>query len=489
MAKGEFDFCDQVEPAPDPRLGELGRRDALFRFGVGLGSLAFSSLLHQDGWASATEPPANSPENPLAVKSPHLPAKARSCIFLFMVGAPSQMDTFDPKPVLTKYHGKPITRLYGSLEKRLFVGSPFKFAKHGECGREVSEIFPQLATCVDDMAVVKSLHTSSQSHTTAMFFMNTGVAIPGSPSVGSWVVSGLGTENQQLPSFVVLPDTRGGIFGGPVNWSNGFLPAACQGTMLNPVGTPIVDLQPPPDVTPQQQQANLTLLNELNEQYLDSNPRNRDLVARMRNYELAFRMQTAIPEALHLDGEPKHVHELYGLNDKMTEQMGRKCLMARRLVERGVRFVQIYCKGWDSHRNIVLEHRRRGQETDQPVAALIKDLKQRGLLDETLIVWTGEFGRTADNSMVFFRSHPGRDHNKDAMIAWLAGGGIKGGTSVGATDELGIKAVENVYHTHDLHATILRLMGLDDMRLQYYHAGRFKRLTDLGGRVIEEAVT
>jgi uncharacterized protein (DUF1501 family) len=272
-----------------------------------------------------------------------------------------------------------------------------------------------------------------------------------------------------------------------MNWSNAYLPTECQGTLLNPVGPPIVDLQPA-GIDRRRQYDNLRMLNRLNEQTLEMNPRNPDLAGRMRQYELAFRMQSSVPDALDVSRESQHTQELYGLDRPITDEMGRKCLMARRLVERGVRFVQIYCNGWDSHENIASNHRRCAERTDTPMAGLLTDLRQRGLLDDTLVVWGGEFGRTADNSMNFFRTSPGRDHNKQAMIAWMAGGGIKGGTVVGATDELGIKAVENTYHMHDLHTTILHQMGLDDMELTYYHAGRFKRLTDLGGRIITEAL-
>jgi len=474
--------CQDVESSPDPRLGELGRRDFIYRFGRGLGSVALSSLLCQEGLLSKVE----ASSNPLAPKPPHLPGKAKSCIFLFMFGGPSQMDTFDPKPALAQYHGTPVNRIYGTMEKRIYVGSPFKFSRHGKSGMEISEIFPHLATCADDIALVRSMHTDSSSHPVGSFLMNTGLPIPGGPSLGSWVVHGLGTENQNLPAFVVLPDKRRGIEGGAVNYANSYLPAVSQGTLLSAEGLPIVDIKPPKGVTSQQQQANLSLLNRLNQRLLTTHPSNRDLLGRMRNYELAFRMQFAVPETLDIDQEPESIKNLYGLNDNMSEHMARKCLMARRLVENGVRFVQIYCDGWDSHENIAVEHRNRGLETDKPVAGLLKDLKQRGLLDETLVVWCGEMGRTADNSMSFFRSHPGRDHNKDAMIMWFAGAGIKGGTVVGATDELGIKAVEDVYHLHDLHATILHCLGLDDMQLTYYHAGRFKRLTDLGGRLIKQ---
>lgn len=486
MTHRELDFTDRTGRAPDSAIQELSRRDALFRIGGGVAGIALSWLLHQEGWLGAAEGATR--ESPLAVKPSHFPGKAKSCIFLNMAGAPSQMDTFDPKPALNKLHGKPITRKYGSLEKRIYVSSPFRFSKHGESGVEVSEIFPQLAECVDDMSIIRSMQTSVESHTTATFFLNTGEAIPGSPSLGSWLIYGLGTENEDLPAFVVFPDERGGVFGGAMNWSNAYLPAACQGTLLNPVGPPIVDLQPAHGISRRQQRDNLTLLNQLNSEFLDSNPRNQELLGRMRNYELAFRMQMAVPDALDIERETAATQELYGLHRKVSEPMARKCLMARRLVERGVRFIQIYCNGWDSHEFLAERHKRRGDEIDGPVSGLIQDLKQRGLLDQTLLVWGGEFGRTADNSMGSFRSNPGRDHNKDAMVFWLAGGGVQGGTVVGATDELGIKAVDNVYHTHDLHATIMHLMGLDDMKLTYYHGGRFKRITDLGGRTITESI-
>ena len=485
MPKNEFEFCSQTDRRSALLNGEMGRRDLLFRFGSGLGAVALTDLLRQDGAFRAADALSS---NPLAPKPPHFAPRAKACIFLFMAGAPSQMDTFDPKPALHRYHGKPVTRIYGSYEKRLYVESPFKFARHGQSGTAVSEIFPQLAKCVDELAVLRSLHTSVEAHTTATFFMNTGEAIPGSPSLGSWVIYGLGSENENLPAYVVLPDERGGVFGGAMNWSNAYLPSATQGTLMNPVGPPIVDLLPGYEITRRQQRDNLRLLNQLNERYLASNERNQNLLGRMRNYELAFRMQDTVPEALDVARETAATRQLYGLDDAVTQPMARKCLMARRMVERGVRFLQIYCRGWDSHENIAAEHRNRGAEIDRPVAGLIQDLRQRGMLDETLIVWCGEFGRTADNSMNFFRSNPGRDHNKEAMVCWLAGGGVKGGTVVGSTDELGKKAVENVCHTHDLHATILHLMGLNDMDLTYYHGGRFKRLTDLGGRRIDEII-
>jgi hypothetical protein len=485
MAGRTCDFRSQVQgELADPALGDLARRDFLFRLGKGLGSVALSSLLYQDGLTSSEKI-----DNRLALPPPHFAARARSCIFLFMAGGPSQMDTFDPKPLLKKYHGTVATR--GSQPRAhsnlIYVGSPFQFSKHGQCGLEVSEIFPHLASCADDLAVVRSLHTDSDAHSTGAFLMNTGGPIPGNPSVGSWVTYGLGTENQNLPAFVVLPIKS--VLYGAQNWSNGYLPPIHQGTPLNTAGSPIVDLLPAPGVARQQQKANLQLLNEFNRPYLESSPIKGELWARMKNYELAFRMQMTVPEALDVDGEPEKVKDLYGLNQKTTAPMARRCLMARRLVERGVRFVQIYSSGWDSHFDLAVQHKKRGEETDRPIAGLLKDLKQRGLLDQTLVVWGGEFGRTPQALRSYFSSKtPGREHNRTAMLMWFAGGGVRGGTVVGATDELGEKAVENRYHLHDVHATLLHLMGLDDMRLTYYHSGRFKRLTDLGGRIIKEIV-
>ena len=466
---------------------EFGRRDFLYSLGKGVGSVALSSMLYDDQFLRAEEA-----ADPLQVKIPHRAARAKSVIFFFMYGGPSQMDTFDPKPVLQRYHGTPVTRIYGgggngdNREERLYVGSPFRFAKHGQCGQEVSELFPHLATCVDDMAFLRSLHVDSAIHPMASFQMNLGTLLPGSPSMGSWILYGLGTENRDLPGFVVLAGR--GLWSGAVNYSNGYLPAQTQGTLLNPTAGGIADLLPPHGVTRKTQQASIDLLNDLNRPYLDSDPQNSDLLARMRNYELAFRMQAAVPDAMDLDRETATTRDLYGLNNKITQPMGERCLLARRLVERGVRFVQVYSHGWDSHDRIAQHHRRRAQETDRPIAALLKDLKQRGLLEDTLIVWCGEFGRTPDNHKGFFATYPGRDHNKDAMIVWFAGGGIRGGTTVGSTDELGLKAAENRYHLHDLHSTILHLLGLNDMRLTYYHGGRFKRLTDLGGEVIKEVI-
>ncbi len=481
--------CNNVS-RPNPDLGELGRRDFLFQLGKGIGSVALTSMLQQDGALRADDSSADTATQ--ESRKPNIAPRAKSCIFLFMYGGPSQIDTFDPKPILNRYHGTPVTRIYGgggngdSVEERLYVKSPFKFERYGQCGQEVSELFPKLAGCVDDMAFLRSMYVDSAIHPMASFQMNLGTLVPGSPSLGSWLLYGLGSENKDLPGFVVLAGQ--GLWSGAVNYSNGFLPAQTQGTLLNSSGPPIVDLQPPTQFTREAQEASIQLLNELNQPYLKSNPSNSDLLARMRNYELAFRMQSAVPEAMDIERETAATREMYGLNNSITQPMGERCLLARRLVERGVRFVQIYSHGWDSHDRLLQSHRRRAMESDQPIAALLKDLKQRGLLEDTLVVWCGEFGRTPDNSKGFFATYPGRDHNKDAMVVWFAGGGTKGGIQIGATDETGLKAVDNRVHLHDLHATILHLMGLDDMKLTYYHGGRLKRLTDLGGEIIRELI-
>lgn len=467
-------------PANTP-LGELSRRDLLCRMGRGLGSVALSSLLFNDRCLGDTS------ADPLAAKPPHHPARARACIFLFMYGGPSQFDTFDPKPALKKYHGTRLKRIHSNrTEERIYVASPFQFKRYGQSGIEVSELFPHLAGGVDDIAILRSMYVDSDVHPNGVFQMNTGVLLPGAPSLGSWIVYGLGTENQNLPAFVVMSNEA--VYSGASNWSNGYLPAATQGTLFQSTGEPVADLKPPPGMTRQRQEAAIDLLRDLNEPYVRQNPGNSELLARMKNYELAFRMQMSVPEATSIESEPESIKELYGLNEKVTEPIGRQCLLARRLVERGVRFVQIYSHGWDSHDRLALQHSQHALETDRPIAGLLKDLKQRGLLDQTLVVWGGEFGRSPDNEKGFFSTYPGRDHNRDAMVMWFAGGGIKGGTVVGATDELGFKAVEDRCHLHDVHATILSLMGLDDMRLTYYHAGRFKRLTDLGGRVVRQLV-
>jgi len=468
------------------------RRRFLFQSCTGVGGIALADLLARDLSAA---PRLDS--NPLSPKAPHHAPKAKSCIFLTMLGGVSQMDTFDPKPALVKFDN---TVMDWSKEKntdqpnlfakpRLILRSPFQFAKHGKCGQPVSELFPRLAECVDDMTFVRSIQAENGNHPAAVFLLNTGSVIPGRPSMGAWVTYGLGTENQNLPAFVVLPDFRSLPFSGSQQWGSAFLPAAYQGTVLRWKGEAIRDLKPPAGVTPELQSREMEVLRALNRAYADQHPSNPDLQGRIDAYELAYRMQAEVPGVISIDGESEKTKEMYGLNDPVTESFGKRCLMARRLVERGVRFIQLYTpsQSWDSHTNILKGHTKNARETDQPIAALLRDLKQRGLLEHTLVVWMGEFGRTPDNPAEM-RDKPGRDHNTRAMTIWFAGGGAKPGASVGATDDIGFKAVENIYRMRDVHATVLELMGLDNMALTYYSGGRNMRLTDTGGRVIREAL-
>jgi len=469
-------------------LIEIARRKFLYGSLTGCGGLALSQLLTGDASAEV--------RNPLAPKPPHHAPKAKSCIFLTMLGGVSQMDTFDPKPALDRLDN---TVMDWSKEKatdqanlfakpRLILKSPYKFQKYGQSGRDVSELFPHLATCVDDLALVRSIQTENGNHPAAVFLMNTGVVMPGHPSVGAWVSYGLGSENQNLPGFVVLPDFRSITFRGSQQWGSGFLPAAYQGTMMRWKGDPIQDLTPPANVSSADQQEQMDLLRAFNQEHgrrhAFSLP---DLQGRIDAYELAFRMQAEVPGALDIGKEPPAIREMYGLDEPDTESFGKRCLMARRLVENGVRFVQLYTpsQSWDSHTDLEPRHRKNALEVDKPIAALIKDLKQRGLLDSTLIVWMGEFGRTPDCPSDL-RDRAGRDHNTRAMTMFFAGGGTKAGSMVGDTDELGFKAVSHIYRMRDIHATVLHLMGLSDIRLTYYHAGRNMRLTDTGGRVIKE---
>jgi hypothetical protein len=467
---------------------DFARRRFLYQSLTGVGGIALINLLNGSLRAA---------DNPLAPKKPDHAPKAKSCIFLTMLGGVSQMDTFDPKTSLEKFDN---TVMDWSKEKntdqanlfakpRLILKSAFPFKKYGECGMDVSSLFPNLATCVDDMAFVRSIQTENGNHPAAVFLMNTGVVIPGKPSMGSWVTYGLGTENQNLPAFVVLPDFRSLPFSGSQQWGPGFLPASYQGTVLRWKGDPILDLKPPADVTPDIQSSEMELLRSYNQEFLAKHFTNPDLQARMDSYELAYRMQAEVPGTLDIASEPEATREMYGMNDPVTESFGKRCLMARKMVEKGVRFVQLYTpsQSWDGHTEIVKNHTKNAAETDKPIAGLLKDLKRRGLLDSTLVVWMGEFGRTPDNP-ADLRAKAGRDHNTRAMTMWFAGGGSKPGALVGSTDELGFKAVDNIYRMRDVHATVLHLMGLNDMRLTYYSAGRNQRLTDTGGKVIKEAL-
>ncbi len=476
------------------------RREFLRQAGQGFGLLALAGLLHQEGLLGSEAQGAEALKqvNPLAPKPSHFPAKAKHVIWLFMNGGPSHVDTWDYKPELERRHGQelkgldPATGFFANQVGPL-MRSPFRFSQHGESGTWVSEIFPQLAKHVDKMAFIHSCWTTSNNHSPALFMINTGQTRMGFPCVGAWVTYGLGTESQNLPAFVVMYDTlgRGLPKGHAQNWGAGFLPSIFQGTALKHQGAPIDNLYPPADFPPGGQRRQLDLIRQLNRPYSQRHPWETDLAARIESFELAYRMQMAAPEALDIDREPEHIHRLYGVQEKHCGHFARQCLIARRLVERGVRFVQIYSGGmenersWDGHKNIDKNHRGFARETDQPIAALLEDLQQRGLLEETLVIWGGEFGRLP----VVQKGGTGRDHNPHAFTVWMAGGGVRPGVHYGATDEVGLKAVENRVSVHDLHATILHLLGLDHTRLTYRYNGRDFRLTDVEGRVVQEVVS
>lgn len=453
----------------------------LYGIGASLGSVALTSLLSAD-----TE--AHSP----ATSRPHYSnPPAKRCIFLYMEGGPSHLDTFDPKPKLAQLHLGEFQR--GGEEqsamssgKRYYVQSPFSFQQAGQSGAWMNTRFEQLAGVADEICFYRGLQGESVNHPTANYHVNTGNRFGGDPALGAWVNLGLGTENSSLPGFVVLPELSFPQ-GGPANWSNGFLPARFQGTALRPQGPPLLDIKPPATITPTQQRHNLDLLGQLNRRHAETHPQNIDLEARMQNYELAFRMQTQVPGLVDLGQETRATHSLYGIGQPRTDNLGRRCLLARKLVEQGVRFVQLYASTWDSHDYIAKAHGSLIDSVDRPIAGLITDLRQRGLLDDTLIVWMGEFGRTPDNGIRGGIKY-GRDHNPNAMAVWLAGGGIKAGQTVGATDDIGAAAVDVVHPITDLHVTLLRLLGLDDSRLTFFHAGRFKQLSQFGGEVIEELI-
>ncbi|MEL6896330.1 MAG: DUF1501 domain-containing protein [Planctomycetota bacterium] len=463
------------------------RRDFLYGLGASLGSVALTSLMQTRGFGD---------EKPVGeggrTQTPHLPAKAKRCIFLMMEGGPSHIDTFDPKPELAKRHLEEFKRggdqqSAMSSGKRYFVKSPFAFGRYGESGADVCDRWEHLRHQVDHMCFYRGAQAESVNHPTACYHINTGNRFGGDPAVGAWVSYGLGSENENLPGFVVLPRSSYPQ-GGAANWSNGFLPADFQGTPLRPEGSPILDLNPPAGVTRLQQRKNLDLLADLNRSHLNNRSGRDDLAARMQSYELAFRMQTEVPGILDLEGETQSTLDAYGIGDSATDAFGRKCLLARRLVEKGVRFVQAYAGNWDSHDYIQRAHGALIRSVDKPIAALIGDLHARGMLDDTLVVFCGEFGRTPDNGLRGGGKSYGRDHNADAMAMWFAGGGVKAGYTIGATDEVGATAAQCVHPLRDVHVTMLRLLGLDDNRLTYYHAGRFKQLSQFGGQVINELI-
>ncbi len=473
-----------IDLSPTDRA-TLSRREWLYGLGAGLGSVALTALLAPESHAGSAA------AGPLTPKPGHLPARARSVIFLMMEGGPSHIDTFDPKPKLAELHLKEFVRqgkMKSAMEsgKRYYVRSPFQFRKAGQCGADMAVNWEHLAGVADDICFYRGCQVDSVNHPTAMYQMNTGNRFGGDPAVGAWVTYGLGSVNQNLPGFVVLPELSYPQ-GGAANWSNGFLPAAYQGTPLRPKGAPILDLQPPPSVSPEHQRANLDLLARLNAAHRARHPGHGDLTARIDNYELAFRMQAQVPELLDISREDRRTLELYGVGTEPTDTFGRKCLLARRLVEKGVRFVQLYAGTWDSHDYIARAHGHLIRAVDRPIAALLTDLKRRGLLASTLVVWCGEFGRSPDNGVRGGTAY-GRDHNARAMTIWFAGGGVKAGHTIGATDETGAEAVACVHHVRDVHVTILRLLGLDDNKLTYFYGGRFKQLSQFGGKVIDELI-
>lgn len=467
----------------------FSRREMLFQFGGGIAGLALCDILGREGLLAAETRPVS----PLAPRQPHFPAKARAVISLFMNGGASHVDTFDPKPELTKHHGEapPASMNIETFfpYPGTFLKSPFTFRRYGESGLDVSELFRYTGECADDIAVIRSMHAVSNNHTPAILQMMTGVIQPGRPCLGSWAVYGLGTENQNLPAFVVLLDKMGGPLGGAQNWSAGFMPAAYQGTAFRNTGEPIADLASPPLVEQAEQRTRLDFIKTLNQFHLEENKGDQELVARIESYELAYRMQSHAPEAVDVGRESDATRKLYGLDDPVCEHFGRNCLLARRLVERGVRFVQLFGganaldDSWDAHGDIEKNHRKRAAPVDKPIAGLIKDLKARGLLDSTLVVWHTEFGR-----LPISQSIRGRDHNPKGFSVWMAGAGIKPGQVIGATDDFGYAAVSEPHSINDFHATILHLLGFDHTRLTYAYNGRPFRLTDVSGDVIQTAL-
>ena len=450
------------------------RRDFFAHAGSGLGAIALNSLL-----AEAAETP----------KKPHLPVKAKSVIWLFMEGGPSHIDLFDPKPALNKMAGQPLPSSFGKLVTAMgtannsLMASPRTWKQHGQSGLWVSEWYPHIARHVDDMTVIRSCWANGLNHVGSVCQMNTGDILAGRPSLGAWVTYGLGTANKNLPTFVVLADDKE-VLGGPKNWSSGFLPATYQGTQFRQGDTPILNLKPVEGVTDDRQRSRLSLLKQLNQHWGADKTEDTDLDARVRSFELAYEMQSAGAEAVDIANETESTRALYGMDDELTRQFGHNCLLARRLVERGVRFVELYCgsgSGWDAHSNIEANHGKWCRVSDKPIAGLLTDLKQRGLLQDTLVVWGGEFGRTPFNE-----KGNGRDHNPWGFTMWMAGGGAKGGQYVGTTDEIGLRAVEKPCHVHDIHASILYALGLDHLQLTYQHNGRAERPTIVGGNTFKE---
>ncbi len=454
----------------------LNRRSFLTTTAGGVGLLALEYLAQSEAQATAS---AGAGVNPLAARQPHHPPQAKSVILLFQNGGPSQMDLFDRKPELLKHHGKPYPgkiEAHFHTQVRNLLGSPFTFSRYGQCGMELSETLPHTGSIADDITLVRSMMTKSIDHEQALRLIHSGSPFVGKATWGSWVVYGLGSECEELPAFVVLTDHAGLPIDGTKNWTSGFLPAVCQGTQFRSTGSPVLNLATPSNTTADARGNQLLLLKQLNEAHRGRHSKNSELQARISNYELAARMQTSVPQALDISSETKHTRDLYGLDNTPTADYGMRCLMARRLIEQGVRFVSIYLDGqpWDTHSNNAETVEGLAARTDQPSAALVKDLKQRGLLDSTIVMWAGEFGR-----LPVSQGPDGRDHNRRAFSLWLAGGGFKGGYVHGATDDFGYRSVDDVVVVHDLHATLLHALGLDHRQLTYPHEGRDDTLTDV----------
>jgi hypothetical protein len=467
------------------------RREFLWQAGAGFTGLALTSMLDQDGFLGQQTVAADGAAdwaNPLAPKEPHFVPKAKNVIFFYCYGGPSHIDTFDYKPTMYGMDGKTIdVKTFGRgghKNQGRIVEPRWKFNQYGECGKWVSDLFPNLATCVDDIAFLHSMTADSPIHGSAMLMMNSGKVLSGHPCLGSWVNYGLGSENQDLPGFVVMLDPRGGPISGSKNWSSGYMPATYQATVMRSQGDPILDLSPPEELANGGQRRLLDTLRKYNEEHLTPRQDNSNLAARIASYELAYRMQSEAPEAVDISQETNATQELYGLNDPKCSTVGRQCLLARRMVERGVRMVQIYSGGahnddnWDAHGDLENNHNLHAGETDKPLAGLLKDLKQRDMLKDTLIVWGGEFGRqpTAE-----YAKGSGRDHNSYGFTMWMAGGGIKGGTSVGTTDEIGSRAVDDTFHVRHLHATVLNQLGLNPNKLSYFFGGLDNKLVGVEG--------
>jgi hypothetical protein len=485
---------DAMTPSPYLRSNHVtrptSRRDFLMRAGAGFGGLALAALMTRDAARGGARCTA---ANPLAPRPPHLPARARSVIFCFIDGGPSHIDLFDPKPQLKKLAGKPLPSSFprpmtamGSTANTPLLASNRTFKQHGRSGLWVSDWYPEIARCVDDLAVIRSCRADGQTHVASVCQMNTGILRPGHPSLGAWALYGLGTTCDTLPGFVILTDYEVDPPGGDRNWSTGFMPATYQGTKFSTGKTPILYADPPAGMNDRRQRAKVDYINELNHLYAarrgDSDP----IEARIAAYELAYRMQSSAPDAVDLARETAETRRLYGLDRPETARNGRNCLLARRLVERGVRFVQLYCGSgskWDAHSDLEGNHTQYCRESDKPIAGLLQDLKRRGMLDSTLVIWGGEFGRTPMSE-----SGNGRDHNPFGFTMWMAGGGVKGGIAYGATDEIGLYAVDKPVHVHDVHATILYLLGLDHKELTFLHDGRDERLTGTSGQVIHDII-